>query len=129
MMTIELGELREGVMRENVINFYWQVFDLPNIEVVSLGANLSCLFGVLPNTDKLIQFCLYKQLIEAAFNKKRPYVLGGSPVTIPLILKKCYPPGLIIFVWARRFTKEQMFIKMKKAIFWNKMFLRCKQKL
>ncbi|SEF79069.1 Predicted amino acid racemase [Halpernia humi] len=94
IIMIELGELREGVMRENVVHFYKQVFDLPNIEVVGLGANLSCLFGVLPNTDKLIQLCLYKQLIEATFNKKIRYVSGGSSVTIPLIFKKMLPAGI-----------------------------------
>ncbi|WP_417428444.1 alanine racemase [Halpernia sp.] len=94
IIMIELGELREGVMRENVINFYKQVFELPNIEVVGLGANLSCLFGVLPNTDKLIQLCLYKQLIEATFDKKIPFVSGGSSVTIPLIFKKMLPAGI-----------------------------------
>ncbi|SFI40053.1 alanine racemase [Halpernia frigidisoli] len=94
IIMIELGELREGVMREDVLNFYKEVFELPNIKVVGLGANLSCLFGVLPNTDKLIQLCLYKQLIEATFNKMIPYVSGGSSVTIPLIFKKMLPTGI-----------------------------------
>lgn len=94
IIMIELGELREGVMREELLDFYRKVFDLPNIDVVGLGANLSCLFGVLPNTDKLIQLCLYKQLIEVTFNKKIPFVSGGSSVTIPLIFKKMLPEGI-----------------------------------
>lgn len=94
IIMIELGELREGVMRENVISFYDQVFRLKNIEVVGIGANLSCLYGVLPSADKLIQLSLYKQLIEATFKKKIKYVSGGSSVTIPLIFQNKLPQSI-----------------------------------
>jgi ornithine racemase len=94
IIMIELGELREGVMRDDVVGFYSKVFELPGIEVVGIGTNLSCLYGVLPNHDKLIQLSLYKQLIEAKFNKHIPYVSGGSSVTIPLIGQKLLPKGV-----------------------------------
>lgn len=94
IIMIELGELREGVMGEDLMNFYEQVFRLENIEVVGLGTNLSCLYGVLPNHDKLIQLSLYKQLIEVRFNRKIPYVSGGSSVTIPLMLQNQLPKGI-----------------------------------
>lgn len=91
---IEMGELREGVMRDDFIDFYEKVFTLPNIDVVGVGTNLSCLYGVLPNHDKLIQLSLYSQLVEARFNKKIPYVSGGSSVSIPLIFEKLLPHGI-----------------------------------
>lgn len=94
VIMIELGELREGVMRDDFMDFYGKVFELPNIEVVGIGANLTCMYGVLPNHDKLIQLCLYTQLIEAKFNKKIPYVSGGSSVTIPLIHHNLLPHGI-----------------------------------
>ncbi|MDF1547528.1 MAG: alanine/ornithine racemase family PLP-dependent enzyme [Bacteroidales bacterium] len=94
IIMIELGELREGVMGEDFIDFYEKVFKMQNIEVVGLGANLSCLYGVLPNQDKLIQLSLYEQLIEAKFNKHIPYVSGGSSVTIPLIFQSLLPKGI-----------------------------------
>lgn len=94
MIMIELGELRQGVMRDDVMDFYAEVFNLPAIEIIGIGTNLSCLYGVLPNHDKLIQLSLYKQLIEARFNKKIPYVSGGSSVTISLIDQKLLPKGI-----------------------------------
>ncbi len=94
IIMIELGELREGVMRENLIEFYSEVFELKNLEVVGIGTNLSCLYGVLPNQDKLIQLSLYKQLIDAKYNKNLQYVSGGSSVTIPLLLKNILPIGV-----------------------------------
>jgi predicted amino acid racemase len=94
VIMIEMGELREGVMRDNFIEFYENVFTLPNINVVGIGTNLNCLYGVLPNHDKLIQLSLYEQLIEARFNKQIPYVSGGSSVSIPLIFERLLPKGI-----------------------------------
>ncbi len=94
IIMIELGELREGIMRDDLIDFYAQIFGMKNIEIVGIGTNLSCLYGVLPNHDKLIQLSLYEQLIEAKFNRKIEYVSGGSSVTIPLLTNNLLPLGI-----------------------------------
>lgn len=94
VIMIELGELREGVMREHLVEFYSDVFKLPGIEVIGIGTNLTCMYGVLPNHDKLIQLCIYKELIETKFNRKIPYVSGGASVTIPLIENGLLPAGV-----------------------------------
>ena len=94
IIMIELGELREGVMGEDFMAFYESIFKLENIKVVGIGANLTCLYGVLPNHDKLIQLSLYEQLIEARFNRQIKYVSGGSSVTIPLIFQHLLPKGI-----------------------------------
>lgn len=94
IIMIELGELREGVMGDHFISFYESVFKLKNIQVVGIGANLTCLYGVLPNHDKLIQLSLYEQLIEAKFDRQIKYVSGGSSVTIPLIFQNLLPKGI-----------------------------------
>jgi len=94
IIMIELGELREGVMGDDFIQFYAKVFELENIEVIGIGTNLSCLYGILPNSDKLIQLSLYKQLIEAIFSKKIQYVSGGSSVTIPLVFQNLIPKAI-----------------------------------
>src|SRR6056297_2945942 len=94
IIMIELGDLREGVMRDDLINFYEKVFRLPGIEVVGLGTDLNCLHGVMPDGDKLIQLSLYKQIIELRFKKKIPLVSGGTTVTIPLLLRNQLPEGV-----------------------------------
>lgn len=94
IIMIELGDLREGVMRDDLINFYEKVFRLPGIEVVGLGTNLNCLHGVMPDGDKLIQLSLYKQIIELRFKKEIPLVSGGTTVTIPLLLRNQLPDGV-----------------------------------
>ncbi|MFD2203958.1 alanine racemase [Shivajiella indica] len=94
IIMVETGDLREGVMGEQLVDFYAGIFELPNIEVIGLGTNLNCLNGVMPSTDKLIQLSLYKQIIELKFNKKIPWVSAGTSVTIPLMLQKQLPKGI-----------------------------------
>ncbi len=94
ILMIEMGDLREGIMGEHLIEFYSSIFKLPNISIVGIGTNLNCLNGIMPTHDKMVQLSLYEQLIEAKFNKKIPWVSGGSSVTIPLIYKKLIPKGV-----------------------------------
>lgn len=94
IIMIEMGELREGVMRDHLMDFYASVFELDHIEVIGIGTNLTCLYGVLPNQDKLIQLSLYEQLIEARFQRPIRYVSGGTSVTIPLLDQGLLPDGV-----------------------------------
>lgn len=91
IIMIEMGDLREGVLGEDLIEFYKQIISLPNIKIRGIGTNFNCLSGVMPTQDKLIQLSLYKQLIEAKFNIEIPWVSGGTSVAIPLILKNVRP--------------------------------------
>ncbi len=94
IIMVEMGELREGVLGEKLVDFYSRVFDLPNIEILGFGTNLNCLYGVMPTHDKLIQLSLYKQIVEVKFNRKVRLLSGGTSVTIPMLAKKQVPPGL-----------------------------------
>lgn len=94
IIMIELGDLREGIMGDHLIDFYQKIFQLPNIDVVGIGTNLNCLHGVMPSADKLIQLSLYAQMIELKFGKKLKYISGGTSVVIPLINEKQLPKGI-----------------------------------
>lgn len=94
IIMIETGDLREGIMGEKLVQFYDKVFELPNLEIIGIGTNLNCLHGVMPSQDKLIQLCLYKQIIELKYNVKIPWISGGTSVTIPLIQNKQIPKGV-----------------------------------
>lgn len=123
IIMIELGDLREGILGEHLMDFYKKIFELPNIHVAGIGANLNCLSGIMPSKDKLIQLSLYEQLIEAKFGKKIDYVSGGSSVMLPLLLKKQIPKGVnhfrigeSLFFGVDLFTNKTIH-KMKNDVF------------
>ena len=94
IIMIELGELREGVQRADILDFYESVFELPNIEVIGLGSNLGCMYGVEPTYDKLLQLSLYKELISAKFKKDLKYISGGTSITLPLLEQNNIPKDI-----------------------------------
>ncbi len=94
VLMVEMGELREGIMVRNLMQFYDEVIALPNIEVVALGTNLNCLNGILPDEKKLVKLNRFKEIIEEHSGKTIPYISGGSSVTIPLIFKNEVPDGI-----------------------------------
>lgn len=94
IIMIELGELREGILREKVIDFYKRVFDLKHIDIEGIGTNLGCMYGIQPTYDKLLQMSLYKQLIDAKFNTNLPLISGGSSITLPLVGKSAMPRNI-----------------------------------
>ena len=94
IIMVETGDLREGVMGEQLVEFYSKIFELPHVEVIGLGTNLNCLNGIMPSSDKLVQLSLYKQIIELKFNKKIPWVSAGTSVTLPLMFNKQLPKGV-----------------------------------
>jgi predicted amino acid racemase len=94
IIMIELGDLREGIMGEELVDFYRSVFELPHIEVTGIGSNLNCLHGVMPSVDKFIQLSLYKELIKAYFKVEIPWITGGTSVVLPMLYKGQLPPSI-----------------------------------
>lgn len=85
IVMIELGELREGIVRDNIVEFYSKAFKLENIDVMGIGTNLGCMYGIEPTYDKMIQLTLYRALLQEMFHRKLPIISGGSSITIPMI--------------------------------------------
>jgi len=94
IIMIELGDLREGILPGNLIEFYMNVFDLENIEVLGIGANVGCLAGAVPSVDQLMQLILYKELIELKFDQKLSVISAGSSAVLPLLLEGRVPKAI-----------------------------------
>lgn len=94
VIMIEMGELREGIMADSLLDFYAEVMKLPNIEVTGIGTNLKCLNGILPDREKLTQLVKYRRIAEQHFKRDIPYISAGSSVTIPLLHSGNVPEGI-----------------------------------
>lgn len=91
IVMIELGDLREGILPGSLVAFFQSIFDLPNIEVWGIGANLGCLSGTVPNVDQLTQLMMYRELLELKFKKKLPMISAGASSLLPLLRKGNVP--------------------------------------
>ncbi|MDP8228371.1 MAG: alanine racemase [Candidatus Electryoneaceae bacterium] len=91
IVMIELGDLREGVLPGDLVDFYNHVLQLSNIEVLGIGANLGCISGTVPNVEQLTQLILYRELLELKFKCRLPMISAGSSIILPLLLNGQLP--------------------------------------
>ena len=94
IVMIELGDLREGILPSSLIKFYKHIFELSNIEVLGIGANLACLSGTVPNIDQLTQLVLYRELLELKFGQKLRMISAGSSAVLPMLLEGRVPKSV-----------------------------------
>ena len=91
VVMIELGDLREGILPGRLLQTYKKIFDLSNISVVGIGANLGCLGGVVPSVDQFMQLALYRELLELKFERKLPLISAGASSSLPLLVEGGFP--------------------------------------
>jgi len=91
VIMVELGDLREGILPGTLVNFYRKILDLPNVEVLGIGAQLGCLAGAVPTIDQFAQLALYHELLELKFERRLPIISAGSTVSLSLLLEGRLP--------------------------------------
>lgn len=91
VIMMELGDLREGILPGSLVSFYQAAFNLPNIEVIGIGANLGCLSGAVPSIDQFMQLILYRELLELKFERPLPVISAGASAVLSLVINKSLP--------------------------------------
>ncbi len=46
---VDLGDLREGVLIEDVVSIVREIVKVDNIKLIGLGTNVTCYGGVIPD--------------------------------------------------------------------------------
>ncbi|MBS2772347.1 MULTISPECIES: alanine/ornithine racemase family PLP-dependent enzyme [Anoxybacillus] len=78
ILMVEMGDLREGIMPEDVPDFIRQVLPLPGIRMAGLGTNFACFGGIIPTEQKMKEFSDLVKTIQKQFSLLLPYVSGGN---------------------------------------------------
>ena len=82
LLMVELGDLREGIMPENLIDIVREVLSLPNILLKGIGTNLACRSGVSPDATNMAKLSELADLIETTFDLTLDIVSGGNSANI-----------------------------------------------
>lgn len=82
LLMVELGDLREGIMPEDLIDTVREVLSLPNILLKGIGTNLACRSGVSPDATNMAKLSELADLIEATFDVTLDVVSGGNSANI-----------------------------------------------
>jgi predicted amino acid racemase len=90
---VDVGDLREGVLPEDLLPFVERVAQLKNVRVAGVGVNLSCYGAIVPSEENLGELADLAAQAETMLG--RPIVVsGGNSGSLDLALAGRLPAGV-----------------------------------
>jgi predicted amino acid racemase len=74
----ELGDLREGILPDNLARFIRKTLSLSHIEIVGIGCNLACYGGIKPDGNNMRELSHLVDVIEKEFQLNLEIISGGN---------------------------------------------------
>ncbi|MBD3211155.1 MAG: alanine/ornithine racemase family PLP-dependent enzyme [Candidatus Lokiarchaeota archaeon] len=78
IIMVEMGDLREGIMPENLDLVIKKTLKLEGIVLLGLGTNLKCFAGVIPDQKKMSSFSEIAEKLQQKFNIRFKFISGGN---------------------------------------------------
>ncbi|MEE4243221.1 MAG: alanine/ornithine racemase family PLP-dependent enzyme [Desulfopila sp.] len=94
ILMVDLGDLREGVLPEEVENTVLQVLPLQGIRLRGFGVNFNCLSGINPTQEKLLELVRLSEKIQKKTGITIETLSGGSTSSLKLVTKGTVPKGI-----------------------------------
>jgi predicted amino acid racemase len=88
---LETGDRREGVMPEQALEVARYMASLPNIELVGMGANTTCIAGVLPTRENTQVLLDVAEMVEAKLGIQFQTISAGNSASLALLLRDEMP--------------------------------------
>jgi len=88
VLMVEMGDLREGIRREDLPGVLEVVKDLHGLKLHGLGMNLACFGGVVPTEEKVREFEDLVGEMEDVFGVELEMISGGNSANIPLLMER-----------------------------------------
>lgn len=86
LLMVELGDLREGIMPDDLISTVRETLRLPNIVFEGIGTNLACRCGVSPDARNMAELSELADAIESTLDQPVNMVSGGNSANLPWVL-------------------------------------------
>ncbi len=94
LLMVDLGDRREGVLEDDLLQLARRCAQLPNIQLHGIGSNFSCFAGVKPSPAKLAKLVSLARDIEKECGIRLEYISGGNSSSLPLLYSGEIPPGI-----------------------------------
>lgn len=87
ILMVDVGDLREGVWKDDAVEYAGEILKLKNIKLVGIGTNLTCYGAVIPSQENLGLLVSIAEEIERKYNIKLDIVSGGNSSSLFLVEK------------------------------------------
>ena len=78
ILMVEMGDLREGILADDIFLFIEKVLCLSHLKIIGLGCNLACYGGIKPDNQKMQQLSALTDAIEKKFTLNLSIISGGN---------------------------------------------------
>jgi len=78
VLMLELGDLREGILPEDIDSIVEQITPLKGVELYGIGVNLACFGGIKPSEENMTELSQIVDRIQEKYNIKLNMVSGGN---------------------------------------------------
>ncbi|MEA1911853.1 MAG: alanine racemase, partial [Spirochaetota bacterium] len=85
ILMLDLGDLREGIWPEDLMQIAIETARLPGVKLAGLGTNLTCYGGVLPSEKNMQMLVDHAHRIEDSLNNKLDILSGGNSSSLDLV--------------------------------------------
>lgn len=82
LLMVELGDLREGIMPDDLIEAVRETCRMSNIVLEGIGTNLACRSGVCPDANNMATLSKLANTIETTLGKSVNIVSGGNSANL-----------------------------------------------
>lgn len=82
ILMVELGDLREGIMPDDLTQVVRETLCLPNIALEGIGTNLACRSGVSPDVNNMSKLSELANLVETTTDHALKIVSGGNSANL-----------------------------------------------
>ena len=82
LLMVELGDLREGVMPDDLAEVVRHVLGLPSLRLRGIGANLACRNGIQPSSQNMGQLSALVDMVETTFGIEIEIISGGNSANL-----------------------------------------------
>lgn len=94
MLMVDVGDLREGIMQENVLDTVRQIGGLPGVNFIGIGTNMGCFGGILPSVNNLGLLVELGLAVERQLGRRLEVISGGGTSTLLLVESDLIPAGI-----------------------------------
>jgi predicted amino acid racemase len=85
ILSVDLGDLREGIWPDDLLAFVSQAARLPGIHIKGLGTNLACFAGVVPDEDNMKRLVELTAAVERCLDDRLERISGVNSSGLELI--------------------------------------------
>ncbi len=91
VLMIDLGDLREGIWSDRVLETIEEIIHLEGVKLIGIGTNLTCYGGVMPNPKNLGQLADFAKEIQEKFQLNLEIISGGNSSSLYLLDREEMP--------------------------------------